>query len=98
MRRQQEAWTEAERRLQRRGLRLIKRWENVAHAVDLGNLVKQHCRRLNNGLEWYARGNILRNNNTVSLLTDDAMIAVIDYILLTRNDAHRLAEANLQQL
>lgn len=55
MRRQREAWRDAERRLYNRSMVRARIWEDVSHAIDVGNSLKRRCRHLT----WYARGNIM---------------------------------------
>lgn len=88
MRRQQEGWHEAERRLRRKNMRLIAKWKYVSHAVDIGNLVKQHYRQFS----WHARGNLLRTNEAST--ENNHVKQIITDIINKENEAHHLAEEN----
>jgi hypothetical protein len=67
-----------ERRLYNRGMRTIRRWVDVPHAVDIGNELKRKGRRLN----WYARGNTIRLGKRTDGITvdDDYLIQMINVI------------------
>lgn len=84
MRRQIEGWREAERRLERRGMQMVRFWEDVPHAVDVGNTLKQRCRHL----KWYARGNTLETPKNYDVES------AIDLLIREENDAHNLARDN----
>jgi len=89
MRRQEECWREAESRLELRGMKLLCKWTNVAHAVDIGNSVKHFYRTQ---FSWHAKGNVLRSN--VDYVTDADLIQVISYVLFHENEAFVLAKRN----
>lgn len=94
MRRQREGWNEAERKLMRRNMTLLHRWDNVSHAVDVGNLIKKHCRRY---LSWDARGNRIkarRGGEVEKTITDEYIFEMIQTILSRENCAHELAKEN----
>lgn len=95
MRRQREAWNDGERRLVKRKMILVGLWENVPHAVDLGNSLKQRCR----GLSWYANGNILRvQEDQLNSSTEDVIIGLINDIVNQENMALVLANDNIKFL
>lgn len=84
MRRQKEGWREAECRLNRKNMFLIRRWENVSHAIDIGNLIKQHHRQFS----WNARKNILRTNEIT--MKDDHVKQIITDIINRESQARVL--------
>lgn len=90
MRRQQEGWREAERRLLKRNMQLLEKWENVPHAIDIGNLIKKHYRQFS----WYARGNTLRTNDCELDNADEHLTNIIADIISKENEAHQLAAEN----
>lgn len=92
MRRQREGWTEAERKLMKRNMTLLHRWDNVPHAVDVGNMIKKHCRKY---LSWDAYGNKIKAKHTnANNITDQHLLEIIEKILSRKNCAHKLADEN----
>ena len=95
MRRQREAWRDAERRLYNRSMIQVRVWDNVSHAVDVGNTLKRRCRRLT----WYARGNIIRvPEEHRAEIREETIVGMIETILTEENAAHRLANDNANVL
>jgi len=91
MRRQLEAWRDAERRLYNRLMTRVRVWDSVSHAIDIGNTLKRTCRRLT----WYARGNILRvPAEHREDIREETIVEMIENILMRENAAHRLANEN----
>ena len=92
MRRQLESVNEGERKIFHKYPMAAKlyMWEDVAHAVDIGNLVKKHYR---NRLRWDARGNFIRpaNADDRTLVTNEEMISVFERAIHEENEAHELA-------
>lgn len=89
MRRQEEGWLDADRKLTtRRGMRLLRKWNDVSHAIDIGNSIKHHYRTV---FSWYARGNFIRAKENT---TDETIVDIIENILCRENDAHSLATMN----
>lgn len=52
---QMEGWHDAHRRLIKKHFILHQTWDDISHAIDIGNTLKRQCRNL----KWNARGNIL---------------------------------------
>lgn len=91
MRRQQEGWREAERKLFTRNMVAVQTWDNVPHAVDIGNLVKKHYRQFN----WFARGNHIRSAEMGSLPNaNEEIVKIITECVNKENEAHYLAREN----
>lgn len=89
MRRQVEGWDNGERELERRGMRLLKKWTNVAHAVDVGNEIKRHYRE---ELSLYAKDNYIKVSETAEdLFNDEDVEEIVTSIVEQENDAHKLA-------
>lgn len=94
MRRQQEGWKEAEQMLLLRNMRLVKRWDNVSHAVDIGNVIKERYRQF----DWFAVGNYLRvrDTSTREEETDESLSEIITGIINEDNEANLLANENVK--
>lgn len=90
MRRQQEGWRDAERKLFKRNMTFVKKWDNVPHAIDIGNSVKKHYRQFN----WYACGNYLRTNHFIGENANQCVAQIISEIINGTNEAHNLAYEN----
>lgn len=97
MRRQSEGWNDAEKKLKNRGMRLLKKWEKVAHAVDIGNNIKKMSR---NKLSYYGRGNLISSfkeiKKPVKLISNDELVAMIEDIVYSTNVAYTLADENVK--
>lgn len=92
MRRQQEGWREAERKLFARNMTWVWTWDNVPHAVDIGNLIKRHYRQY----DWFTQGNFLRAKQLENLeKVDDEIVQIISNILTRENEATILANENI---
>lgn len=97
MRRQFESFKEGERKIYRTWplATKLRTWVDVAHAVDIGNLVK---RRYRNHLRWDARGNVIKplhasgaNDNAAIVVSDAEMVDTFEWAINEENDAHVLA-------
>lgn len=85
MQRQREGWNDAERKLLKRDMVLLHRWDNLSHAVDVGNLIKKHFRR---HLSWDARSNRIKTNpNSPATITDNFVLRAIQSIITKENCA-----------
>lgn len=84
MRRQLDSWAESERLLVDRGMRLVKRWDNVSHSIDLMNQIKSI---------WTGRGNWIENNTSNYDLSTDGLVASIED-MIRNNEATELAQEN----
>lgn len=91
MRRQKEGWKEAERKLFKRKMTFLHRWDNVSHAVDVGNMIKKHFRK---HLSWDARGNKIKPKVGHAHMDDEFIVATIESILRRENSAYELAKEN----
>lgn len=89
MRRQSEKWRDAECRLIRKNMNLISKWENVSHAVDISNLIKEHYRQFS----WFAHGNTISTNDVT--IQSDHVKDMITEIINRENEAHQLAKENI---
>lgn len=79
MRRQLEKWAVTEYDLvQNRGMTLLKFWDNVSHAVALGNTVKKYLRQRS----FYARDNTIRIPEEYQQeVGDDELVDMIERII-----------------
>lgn len=80
IRRQRESFNKAITVVLRKHLqaKLIREWQGVPHAVDIGNSLKLRLRNI----KWMARGNILRmDKSAAETYSDNDMIAAIENIL-----------------
>lgn len=66
----------------------IAKWENVPHAIDIGNSVKAHYRQFS----WFARGNILRTEDHT--IDSEHVKQIIVNIINKDNETHILAKEN----
>ena len=89
MRRQREGWRDAERRLTNRGYESVRVWDDISHAIDIGNEVKKLYRQN----EWYARGNYLRSKQ-LEAVPCEHVADIIDKIVNKCNEANYLADEN----
>lgn len=89
IRRQREGFNHAVKQILQQfpGSYMIKLWEDVAHSIDIGNVLKQRLR----WLKWMARGNTLRVEQSDITYTDRELVDEIDSILLN-NPALYLSE------
>lgn len=90
VRRQRETFSLAIRNLLKKnpGARKIKEWVDISHAVDVGNALKSKLRNL----KWFARGNILRNDNhDKEPLKDEDLIKNIN-VILNKNMVMQISE------
>lgn len=55
-RRQTDSWRETECKLERRGMRLVRYWDDVPRSVDIGSILKRRVKQLS----WYPRHRLLR--------------------------------------
>lgn len=93
MRRQKEGWKDAERKLLKRGMSPLHRWENVPHAIDMGNLIKRYCCKT---LSWNARGNKIRAKTDLKKITNSYVLETLTSMLRGKNIATQLAIENQQ--
>lgn len=91
MRRQQQSFLQADRRLINKNYRRLKVWYNVPHAVDFGNLVKKRSR---NALAWDAKGNILKATSDKEYTTNASVIFFVEQTITAQNSALQLADSN----
>jgi len=73
--RQQRQWDDAERRLVRMGMRLIKRWSNVPGDVDVS--FKDRCRDMN----WSIFGNMIHATATTNVPQSEDLVALMSSII-----------------
>lgn len=80
MRRREQSWRNAEKRLHQRGMTLLYKWINVPHIdIDIGSEIKHHS---NGRVLWHARDNILRSSNTVN---HREILQIVDRIIHGRD-------------
>lgn len=90
MRRQQEGYDDGFEKLEKRYplAKEWKKWNNVSHSVDIGNLMKKHLRELH----WNAHRNTLKLTEKCKYYDDDEIVDIFDRFIGEQNEVHKLVE------